>query len=151
MNHMIRLYPPGAVPTASSLAEDAAPVVAEKYDEVVFTDPHESFYSQLLQVPSVPKVEASQQEYLQKVFSDHDDFLALVEAQKFLQDELGKAKEKFKVVSEEMGTVDQALVRAQNEHRQREAASKKARAAAAQRKSKAASQANKKAKTTSSS
>jgi hypothetical protein len=135
------------VPTASSLAEDAAPVVAETYDEVVFTDPHESFYRQLMTVPLAQKVESTQQEYLTKVFDDKDDLLALIEAQKFLQDELSKAKQKFKVVSDEMTTVNQALAIAQHQHQQREAASKKAKAAAAQRKPKPTVQANKKAKT----
>ena len=146
---MIPLYPPGAIPTASSLAEDAAPVVAETYDEVVFTDPTESFYRQLMKVPLAPKVESTQQDYLQKVFSDKDDLLALIEAQKFLQDELSKAKQKFKIVSEEMTSVNQALLIAQHQQQQKEAASKKAKAAAAQRKPKpSTTQANsKKAKT----
>jgi hypothetical protein len=144
------LYPPGAVPTASSLAEDAAPVVAETYDEVVFTDPNESFYRQMMTVAVAPKVESTQQEYLQKVFSDKDDLLALIEAQKFLQEELTKTKQKFKVVSDEMTSVHQALMIAQHQQQQREAASKKSKAAAANRKPKPTTQtSNKKAKTTS--
>eukprot|EP00429_Kryptoperidinium_foliaceum_P054274 CAMPEP_0176094962 /NCGR_PEP_ID=MMETSP0120_2-20121206/47592_1 /TAXON_ID=160619 /ORGANISM="Kryptoperidinium foliaceum, Strain CCMP 1326" /LENGTH=271 /DNA_ID=CAMNT_0017428917 /DNA_START=131 /DNA_END=946 /DNA_ORIENTATION=+ len=147
INHLIRLYPPGAAPTASLLAEDAPPVVAESYDEIVFTNPHESFYSNLVRIASMPKVESSQQEHLQKVFNDNDDFLALIEAQKFLQEELSKAKQKFKVVTDELTSVDQSLASAQQQQQQREAASKKAKAAAAQRKSKPSSQASKKAKT----
>ena len=146
VNHGLRLYPPGAAPNALLLAENAEPVVAETYDEVVFTDPNETFFQQLNRISIVPKVESSQQERLQKVFSDQDDFLALMEAQKLLEEELSKAKQRFRVVSEELQSVDQALATAQHQHQQREAAAKKSKAAA-QRKPKPSSQPNKKAKT----
>lgn len=101
-----------------------------------------------MRISVVPKVESSQQEHLQKVFSDRDDFLVLMEAQKLLQEELSKAKQRFRVVSEELQSVDQALAVAQHQQQQREAAAKKSKAAAAQRKPKpAAAPANKKAKT----
>lgn len=146
MNHAIKLYPPGAAPNALSLSDDAPPVVAETYEEVVFTDPTERFYRQLMRLSVAPKVESSQQEYLQKTFSDNDDFLILMEAQKFLKEELSKAKQQFKVVSSEHDEVDKTLAKAQ--HQQREAASRKAKAAATQRKSKPSSQpATKKSRT----
>jgi len=129
------------------LAEDAAPVVSETYDEVVFTDPKEIFYRQLMSVPLAPKIESTQQEYLCKVFNDQDDLLVLIEAQKFLQEELNVAKQKFKVVSDELTIVNQTLVTAQHQQQQRDVASKKAKAAAAQRKPKPSTQANKKTKT----
>lgn len=131
------------------LSDDAAPVVAENYDEVVFTDPHETFYRQLMRISVVPKVESSQQEHLQKIFSDKENFLALMEAQKLLQEELAKAKQRFRLVSEELQAVDQELSATQHQQQQRDAASKKSKAAA-QRKSKpSSSQPSKKAKTSS--
>jgi hypothetical protein len=128
------------------LNDDAPPVVAENYDEVVFTDPNETFYRQLMRISVVPKVECSQQEHLQKIFNDKGDFLALMEAQKLLQEELGKAKQRFRVISDELQSVDKAVATAQHQQQQREAASRKSKAAS-QRKSKTAAQANKKAKT----
>ena len=130
------------MPNALLLNDDVAPVVAETYDEVVFTDPSESFYSQLLRISLIPKVESSQQEHLQTVFNDNDDFLALLEAQKVLQEELSKAKERFRVVSEELQTVDQELAtfqsqqqqqQQQHQQQQREAAAKKSKSSASRK------------------
>jgi phosphate starvation-inducible protein PhoH len=139
-------------------------VVAETYDEVVFTDPSESFYNQLLRISVIPKVESSQQEHLQKVFNDNDDFLALLEAQKLLQDEISKAKERFRVVSEELQAADQELATSQSQQQhqqqqhqhhhqqqqqqqqQREAAAKKAKASAPRKPKPPSTQPTKKAK-----
>lgn len=60
VNHTIKLYPQGAPPTSSSSNKDVLqqsteiPVLAETYDEVVFTDPTESFFRSLTQITSVP-------------------------------------------------------------------------------------------------
>ena len=45
MTHGIKLYPPGAAATvaAGSTASTTEPVVAEDYDEIVFTDPNRAF------------------------------------------------------------------------------------------------------------
>jgi hypothetical protein len=124
-NHGIPLYPPGSAP-GTLPTNEGKPVVAEKYDEVVFTDPDEAFYRQLSRISVVPKVEASHQEHLTKTFSDQDDFLALIEAQKFLKDELSNVKERFRVVSDELQSVDHSLIIAQQQ--QREASTKKTKA-----------------------
>lgn len=147
VNHGIRLYPPGAAPNTLLLSDDVAPVVAETYDEVVFTDPNEAFYRQLMRISVIPKVESSQQEHLQNVFSDNEDFLSLMEAQKVLQEELSKAKERFRVVSAELQAVDQELTAAQQQQQQqqREVAAKKSKSSAP-RKPKPSSQPTKKAK-----
>ena len=133
------------------LSDDAPPVVAENYDEVVFTDPNETFFQQLMRISVVPKIEYSQQDYLQKVFSDNEDFLVLMEAQKVLQEELAKAKAQFRVVSEELQSVDQAVATAQQQQQQqqqRESSTRKSKpTASVQRKIKPSSQPNKKAKT----
>jgi YEATS domain-containing protein 4 len=145
VNHLLKLYPPGTAPNVLPTTDTNEPVVSEKYDEVVFTDPNETFYRQLNRISVVPKIESSQQEHLAESYPDQDDFLALIEAQKFLKEELAKVKGRFLVVSDELQTVDQALRTAQQQQ-QREAASKKTKAPASQRKPRPPSQ-NKKAKT----
>jgi hypothetical protein len=100
-------------------------VIAENYDEVVFTDPHEQFYRQLMRISVAPKAESSQDEHLIENFRDENDFLALIGAQKFLSEELSKVKERFQVVSDELLIVDQDLLVARQKAQQREAATKK--------------------------
>ena len=122
--------------------------MAETYDEVVFTNPTETFFEQLRQVPLAPSVEYSHAEHLGQ-FSDAADFLALVEAQKFIAQELDALKERMDVVNGEMEETDIEL---------RDAQEKAKAAAASQRRSAkagrggatpaaAATPANKKAKT----
>ena len=87
------------------------PVVAEVYDEVVFTDPKESFFQSLLKVADLPKIpfpDDAVQACVQR-YSDEDDFQALLEAQKFLQKELQQVKARMKMTNEEMEQVDAAL------------------------------------------
>lgn len=105
--------------------------MAEKYDEVVFTDPNETFFKQLTTVRTAPKLESSQQDHFKAVYNDEQDFLVLMEAQKFLKGELEQVKRKFQVVSGELETVDQALAIAQQ--KQREAAAKKSKSSSAKR------------------
>jgi hypothetical protein len=110
--------------------------VFETYDEVVFTDPTETFYSLLLRYASLPSVEYSQQAHFQQ-FSDTEDAQALLEAQKFLQSELAATKER-------LGTLDHDLVHVEESIRAiHEKRANKARAAAAA----SSSPANKKKKT----
>ena len=102
------MYPPGT--PANTIPETSAPVVAESYDEVVFTDPTEPFFAQLqrLIVNPPPLVEYSQREHFGK-FSDHDLCTTLIEAQKFLQGELGGVKQRLLTIDDEMQQVDDAL------------------------------------------
>lgn len=127
LNHTIKLYPPGTppnmAPTSKNTQDVDKPVLEEFYDEVVFTDPAESFYRSLQQIEHLPKMElplaaapegeAGSGSKLQKEhvehYDDQKDFLALVAAQNFLQDELSKVKRRFQVVMEESAAVDQQL------------------------------------------
>ena len=87
------------------------PVVSEKYDEVVFTDPKESFYQQLLSLAEIPKVvfgDPTVQECF-GTFNDEETFLKLLEAQSFLQKDLQSVKDRMKVATEEMEQIDGAL------------------------------------------
>lgn len=107
VNHGIKLYPQGS----TNMQPTKEPVVAEVYDEVVFTDPKESFFQSLMKVAEVPKIpfpDDAVQACVQR-YSDEDDFQALLEAQKFLQKELQQVKSRMKMTCEEMDQVDAAL------------------------------------------
>ena len=141
LNHTIKLYPQGtpAPNNSNALLQQSTekPVLAEMYDEVVFTDPTESFFKSLTQITAVPVEsegvddKSSKQEeddrtspwkkHLNVVYSDQEDFLALIGAQKFLQDELSKVKQRFQLVNDDITTVDQKLLLVQQQ-KQREAA-----------------------------
>jgi YEATS domain-containing protein 4 len=118
LTHMLKLYPPLETaalsgPDAKIESEDGDtkeiqvegevkldPVKSEVYDEVVFTDPTETFHRQLTQstiagnVPLVSSQEPTVQKYLLP-YSDEDDFKSLLEAQKFLENELMVVKDRI--------------------------------------------------------
>ena len=106
MTHPIKLYPPGT--PINTIPESADPVVSESYDEVVFTDPTESFFSLLQRLAVVPTAEYSQREHF-PVYSDHDLCTALLEGQKYLQHELEEIKTRLLNVETETQQVDAAL------------------------------------------
>ncbi|CAJ1942788.1 unnamed protein product [Cylindrotheca closterium] len=138
INHALKLYPPGSPPNVLPKDENAPPVIAESYDEVVFTDPNENFFRQLLHIPKAPKVESSQQEWLTECFADETDFLTLAGAQKFLEEELETVKERFQVVSEEYEVVDREYTAAMQKHQQQQAANKKSKGGGGKRTTKKA-------------
>jgi YEATS domain-containing protein 4 len=145
VNHTIKLYPPGTPPNVMP-TDPETPVLAETYDEVVFTDPSESFFRALTQVPAMPKLDPSMEddddeeeevegrsgsnkrasrkshaEYLNTLYSDQEDFLTLIAAQKFLQDELDKVKRRFQVVNDEIAIVDQKMIAVQQQKQREDA------------------------------
>lgn len=126
--HAIKLYPPGATPNVLPPTSDdpIEPVLSETYDEVVFTDPAESFYRQLMRLSIVPKVEMANQQHMTQ-FSDQEDFSALIEAQRFLQIELSKVKEHFQRVTDELQQVEADLHVAQQETKKTKAPARKSR------------------------
>jgi deoxyribose-phosphate aldolase len=91
------------------------PIVAESFDEVVFTDPKEFFYQQLIRISSAPKMQSTDPEVqaCYKRYSDEDDFQKLLEAQNFLNKELAQVKERLKMVNEDLEQVDRALIEVQ--------------------------------------
>lgn len=107
--------------------------MAEIYDEVVFTDPNESFFQQLRAVREAPSVEArySQSQHFTKLFSDTVDVHALLEAQKLLQQLLRDAKVRLKSVEEDQVEVEGDLVTALEQQRAATAAVSATAAAAA--------------------
>lgn len=174
VSHTIKLYPQGAPPASAKndLVQQSTekPVLAETYDEVVFTEPTKSFFRALTQITAVPQGASALEEdttslepsdannagsgneiattkgedkksrsgnassnnnnsgavvvwknHLTTVYNDQEVFLALVAAQKFLQDELASVKQRFEMVTNEIGSVDQKLLQAQQQ-KQRDAA-----------------------------
>jgi YEATS domain-containing protein 4 len=121
----LKLYPSAASDNKHSSLKDGEPVIHETYDEVVFTDPTEIFYKQLilghgggslndsypLTFPKVYFHEASVQERL-PLYSDEDDVKALLEAQKFLSTELSSVKDRILKAKQAKAELDQALVSA---------------------------------------
>jgi K+/H+ antiporter YhaU regulatory subunit KhtT len=107
------------------------PVVADTYDEVIFTDPNEPFYRQLMRISIVPRIQSNYPEVQNCLsqFSDSDHFMKLVEAQRFLERELSSVKERMKLATEDMEQVNVALKEVQEAKN----------AAAVQRKTKATS------------
>jgi YEATS domain-containing protein 4 len=139
LNHTIKLYPPGTPPNVMP-TDTETPVLAEMYDEVVFTDPTDAFFRSLTLIPSLPKLEPDKEDedgnkkpkkkdgdegkdhHLNIVYSDQQDFMTLIAAQKFLQEELAKVKERFQDVNNQLVDVDHKLI-AMQQQKQREAAS----------------------------
>ena len=93
--------------------------MAETYDEVVFTDPSQTFFHQLQNLTKAPTIEYSQQEHFLK-YSDTEDMKALLEAEKFLKNELVVAKERLMQIDTDLAQVDDAL-RQQQEQRKKAA------------------------------
>ena len=88
------------------------PVVAESYDEVVFTDPTETFFEQLQKVEQLPALVYSQADHF-PTYADTEDAQALMEADKFLQRELAAIQERLKTVDEELQMTDDQIRQAQ--------------------------------------
>ena len=84
-------------------------MVAENYDEVVFTNPIESMYIQLLRIQNLPPILTYSQQKHFAEYSDYEHVAVLLEAQKFLQQELATTKERLLAVDQDLQTVDEAL------------------------------------------
>ena len=92
----------------------------------MFTDLTESFYNQLLRLSDLTEVHLNE-ESAQKargVFSDEQDFQALLEGQNFLQSWSQSGNGLFKTVDAEMAEVDEALKEIQSKPRARKASTR---------------------------
>ena len=107
VKHAIRLYPAG---TNSTNTNSLEPVVSEVYDEVVFTNPTELFYSQLTSSsacdPSTVLPNDLDQHW--PVISDAADVGNLVRAQEFIDKELASVKDRLLRANCELSQVVQA-------------------------------------------
>lgn len=109
--HAIKLYPPLAPNALPDTSKENEPVIHEKYDEVVFTDPTETFHKQLMESGNLMKVQ-SQEKAVQELFkpySDDKDFKILLEAQKFLESELNSVKDRILRADGALDELDEAL------------------------------------------
>ena len=111
LTHAIKLYPPLAPNALPDPAKENDPVVSEKYDEVVITDPTEMFHKQLMASGNLPKVKSHEKavQALFKPYSDNNDFQILVEAQKFLLAELQAVKDRILRADSSLVELDEAL------------------------------------------
>jgi hypothetical protein len=77
------------------------------YDEIVFTNPNESFFLDVLSIGDGPTIENaySQHQHFTK-FSDTPDMHALIEAQKCIEQQLRVVKERYIRLNEEMEIID---------------------------------------------
>ncbi|KAL7531773.1 hypothetical protein ACHAXR_004229 [Thalassiosira sp. AJA248-18] len=117
LTHGIRLYPNKAPATAadpSAYMNTTVPVVAEKYDEVVFTNPKAGFHRSLLDRHKTKKLpyplsnEQSVQEHF-RTYGDEEDVKAMLVAKKFLESELRNVKDRLLSVDAELDEVKHSL------------------------------------------
>lgn len=106
-------------------ADTTIPVVAESYDEIVFTNPTETFYQQLQKVATAPSCQHlySQHAHFPSTYSDAEVCQAMVQAQKLLQEHLGQTKMNLIQLDHDLANVEEAL-RAQQEEVRKKAARK---------------------------
>jgi YEATS domain-containing protein 4 len=111
----------GATSASSDAKKENDPVISEFYDEVVFTDPTETFHKQLMRGSGVnkrviPKV-TSQEQDVQNYFtphSDEEDFKCLLEAQKFLEAEIQSVKDRILRADGSIAELDKAQMAVNN-------------------------------------
>merc|ERR1712232_1093027 len=93
--------------------KDNYPVVYESYDEVVFTDPTESFFKKLMKhlTVSMPKVHSHELQVEEnfKTYSDEKDFMTLLTAQNFLDSELKTVKERILLAETSKKELDEVI------------------------------------------
>ena len=129
LNHFIKLYPsnaPVASVDPSTYMTTTVPVVSEKYDEVVFTNPKVVFHKQLLdgqqhqhqnkkrkknQLAYPLSHESSVIEHF-RTYGDESDVKAMLAAREFLQKELRTVKDRLIKVDDELEEVKGLLVAA---------------------------------------
>jgi YEATS domain-containing protein 4 len=112
LNHFIKLYPPpksGQDAVVPTLTEPDVPVVSESYDEIVFTDPTESFFRKLQSVSNAPTIHYSEEKHFPS-YSDGESMQALLAAQEFLRHELQSAKQRFELAQADLQAVEEELL-----------------------------------------
>lgn len=103
ITHPIRLYPQGnTAPTVKK------PVVHEFYDEIVFTNPAKELADRLRRGPEKQAPTHNLQDNF-TVFDESPDIEALTAAQKFITDELNKAKEEISLLDVERNALRERL------------------------------------------
>ncbi|CAM9197564.1 unnamed protein product [Choristocarpus tenellus] len=102
--HQLRLYPDASVTLTVK-----KPVVAESYDEVVFTDPHDDFYDLLMKgQTAMPVKKQVHQEHLTR-FSEGDALQRLASAREWVHTKLGETKDKIRKADMEVTKLKSAI------------------------------------------
>ncbi|KAL7544612.1 hypothetical protein ACHAWF_007989 [Thalassiosira exigua] len=122
LTHGIRLYPNKAPATAadpSAYMNTTVPVVAEKYDEVVFTNPKAEFHRSLVgarkkKLPYPLSNEPSVADHF-RTYGDEEDVRTMLAAKQFLEGELRGAKDRLARVDKELEAVRGELAKAARE------------------------------------
>lgn len=117
VTHGIRLYPkntPQKNADPSTYMNTQVPVVSEKYDEVVFTNPKEEFHISLADAHKVKKLSyplSKEQSVLKhfRTYGDEGDVQAMSRAKKHLEGELRSIKDRLLKVDSELDTVKARL------------------------------------------
>ena len=135
---------PNTPPNAPPPTDTETPVVAESYDEVVFTNPTEPFWEQLQTVSRLPALQYSQQDHFPR-YADTDDAQALLEAQKFLQGQLATVQARMQAVNAELQATDEAIRHATERNKATSSSANNSVATATARSNTASSSTNKSA------
>eukprot|EP00568_Trieres_chinensis_P018670 CAMPEP_0183323988 /NCGR_PEP_ID=MMETSP0160_2-20130417/75848_1 /TAXON_ID=2839 ORGANISM="Odontella Sinensis, Strain Grunow 1884" /NCGR_SAMPLE_ID=MMETSP0160_2 /ASSEMBLY_ACC=CAM_ASM_000250 /LENGTH=287 /DNA_ID=CAMNT_0025491469 /DNA_START=21 /DNA_END=881 /DNA_ORIENTATION=+ len=112
LTHGIKLYPPGLTNiTASTTSKE--PVVHEFYDEVVFTNPKESFHRQLMRTSVLPRIKSHEPAVQENfpTYTDEADLKAMLAAQKFLEKEIGLVKSRLLQADQEVTEIEDELAK----------------------------------------
>jgi len=132
----LKLYAyPGMIQNTNTTATTSTiavhePIIYETYDEVIFTDPVETFYNQLMFLGTTiaagsnssstnshvgfPKIYSKDPQVQEKFpfYSDEEDVKILLEAQKFISMELSSVKDRIIKAKQAQEELDVALVTA---------------------------------------
>jgi hypothetical protein len=115
LTHGIKLYPNRAAPSAdpASYMNTTVPVVSEKYDEVVFTNPKLEFHSMLLSADKgkieypLSKEEANLEFF--RIYGDEEDVQRMLAAKQFLDGELRNVKDRLAKADKELEEIRTGL------------------------------------------
>ncbi|GAX27462.1 YEATS domain-containing protein 4 [Fistulifera solaris] len=124
LSQPIKLYPPGAPLTAQQQLQQSTetPVVSETYDEIVITNPTESFYQQLQSIGTTPSCQELYSQHAHfPTYSDTQVCQAMLQAQKLVNEHLAQTKQNLIQLDHDLANVEEALRVQQDEVRKKAA------------------------------
>lgn len=115
LTHAIKLYPNRSAPSAdpSSYMNTTVPVVSEKYDEVVFTNPKQEFHDVLMSA-NKSKIEyplsnePANLEYF-RTYGDEEDVQRMLAAKQFLDGKLRNVRDRLLKADKELEEIKTGL------------------------------------------
>lgn len=115
LTHGIKLYPNRSAPSAdpSSYMNTTVPIVSEKYDEVVFTNPKVEFHNILLsanrgKMEYPLSNETANLEYF-RTYGDEEDVQRMLAAKKILEGELRNVRDRLLKADNELDEIKTSL------------------------------------------